>query len=109
VDSRLRGNDGMGEKGVAMSLFDPKSRYVGLPTVLMVDARGRTVEVVPPAPSIAQALRGRHLRRQGERADHLATLYLSNPAGYWRLAEMNDAMTAEVLSELRELDIPNKR
>ena len=92
-----------------MSLFDPKSRYAKLTTVLMKDARGRTVEVVPPAPAPDQALRGRHLRRQGERPDHLATLYVADPAGYWRLAEFNDAMTAEVLSELRELDIPVKR
>jgi hypothetical protein len=92
-----------------MSLFDPKSRYAGLPTVLMVDARGRTVEVVPPAPPPEQTLRGRHLRRQGERADHLAARYLSDPAGYWRIAEMNDAMTAEVLSERRDLDIPEAR
>ena len=92
-----------------MTLFDPKSRYAKLPTVLMVDARGRSVEVVPPAPAPLQALRGRHLRRQGERADHLATLYLADPAGFWGLAEMNDAMIAEVLSELRALDIPVKR
>jgi hypothetical protein len=92
-----------------MTLFDPKSRYANAPTVLMVDARGRTVEVVPPAAAPTQTLRGRHLRRQGERADHLAALYLSDPAAYWRLAEMNDAMTAEVLAELRALDIPNKR
>ncbi len=92
-----------------MSLFDPNSRYAKLPTVLMLDARGRTVEVVPPAPAPLQGLRGRHLRRQGERPDHLATLYLSDPAGFWRLGEINDAMTAEVLSELRELDIPFKR
>jgi hypothetical protein len=92
-----------------MSLFDAKSRYANLPTVLLADARGRTVEVVPPAPPPQQALRGRHLRRQGERADHLAALYLANPAGYWRLAEINDAMTAEVLSELREVDVPVKR
>jgi hypothetical protein len=45
----------------------------------------------------------------GERADLLAALYLSDPAGFWRLAEMNDAMTAEVLSELREVLIPNRR
>lgn len=89
-----------------MTLFDPKSRYAGLPTVLMVDARGRTVEVVAPAPAPVQSLRGRHLRRQGERPDHLAALYLADPAGYWRLAEINDAMTAEVLSELREVEIP---
>lgn len=89
--------------------FDPKSRYAKLTTVLMTDARGRTVEVVPPAPAIKQTLKGRHLRRQGERPDHLAALYLSDATGFWRLAEMNDAMTAEVLSELRELSIPNKR
>ena len=89
--------------------FDPKSRYAGLKTVLMQDARGRTVEVVPPAPAPLQTLKGRHLRRQGERADLLAALYLSDPAGFWRLAEMNDAMTAEVLSELREVLIPNRR
>lgn len=92
-----------------MSLFDPKSRYASLPTLLMVDGRGRTVEVVPPAPAPQQGLRGRHRRRQGERPDHLAALYLADPAGFWRLAEMNDAMTAEVLAELREVDIPFKR
>lgn len=92
-----------------MTLFDPKSRYAKLQTFLAVDGRGRTVEAVPPAPALEQGLRGRHLRRQGERPDHLAALYLSDPAGYWRLGEMNDAMTAEVLSELREVQIPFKR
>lgn len=92
-----------------MSLFDPKSRYAKLATFLTTDARGRTVEAVPPAPAPAQALRGRHLRREGERPDHLAALYLSDAAGFWRLAEINDAMTAEVLSELREVRIPTKR
>jgi uncharacterized lipoprotein len=92
-----------------MTLFDAKSRYAGLPTLLMVDGRGRTVDVVAPAPAPLQSVRGRHLRRQGERADHLATLYLADPAAFWRLAEINDAMTAEVLAELRELDIPFRR
>ena len=92
-----------------MSLFEPKSRYVRLPTVRMVDARGRQVEVVPPAPAPRQSLRGIHRRREGERPDHLSTLHLSDPAGFWRLAEMNDAMTAEVLSELREIAIPFTR
>ena len=92
-----------------MSLFDPKSRYAKLPTVLMLDARGRTVEVVPPAPAPEQTLRGRHLRRQGERADHLAARYLSDPAATWRLAEMNDTMSTEVLAKLRVVDIPQNR
>lgn len=92
-----------------MSLFDEKSRYAGIQTVLAKDARGRTVEMVPPAPAPEQELRGRHLRRQGERADHLAAYYLNDAAGYWRIAEINDAMTAEVLSELCEVQIPAKR
>lgn len=92
-----------------MSLFDSKSRYAALPTFIVEDARGRAVEAVPPAPSPEQLLRGRHLRRQGERSDHLAAFYLNDAAGYWRLAELNDAMTAEVLAELREVQIPVKR
>jgi hypothetical protein len=92
-----------------MSLFDPRSRYAGLATFVVRDSRGRSVEVVPPAPAPAQALRGRHIRRQGERPDHLAAFYLGDAAGYWRLAEMNDAMTAEALSERPELDIPVRR
>jgi hypothetical protein len=91
-----------------MSLFDPKSRYAKLDTFLTRDARGRLVEAVPPAPALLQSLRGIHLRRQGERPDHLATLYLSNSTGFWTLAEMNDAMTAEVMSELREVNIPDR-
>jgi hypothetical protein len=91
-----------------MTLFDPKSRYAKLQTVLMTDLRGRTVEVVPPAPAPQQRWRGTHVLRQGERPDHLAALYLADGAGYWRIAELNDAMTAEVLTELRTLQIPHK-
>jgi hypothetical protein len=89
-------------------MFDDKSRYVDSPMVLMRDARGREVQVVPPTAAPEQAVQGVHLRREGERPDHLATLYLSDPAGYWRIAEANDAMTAEVLSEAREVLIPQK-
>ncbi|KAF0813714.1 hypothetical protein IGB42_02067 [Andreprevotia sp. IGB-42] len=87
-------------------MFDSKSRYVAVTPVLMTDARGRTVEVIPPAPAPKQTFRGVHVRREGERPDHLAALYLSDPSGYWRLAEINDAMRAEVLTELREVVIP---
>lgn len=90
-------------------MFDEKSRYAKVPPVRVVDARGRTVEAIAPAPRPRQTLRGIHLRKQNERADHLAALYVSDAAGFWRLAEMNDAMTAEVLSELREVEIPNPR
>ena len=90
-------------------MFDAKSRYAKAMPVHLVDGRGRTVEAIPPAPRPGQTLRGIHARKQNERPDHLAALYVSDASGYWRLAEMNDAMTAEVLSELREVAIPNPR
>ena len=90
-------------------MFDPRSRYAKLTPVHVTDGRGRLVEATPPAPQPNQTLRGLHLRKQHERSDHLAALYVSDAAGYWRLAEMNDAMTAEVLTELREIVIPNPR
>jgi hypothetical protein len=90
-------------------MFDPKSRYAKLASVHVLDRRGRTVEAIPPAPQPKQTLRGIHLRKHNERPDHLSALYLGDAAGYWRLAELNDAMTAEVLSELREVEVPNPR
>ncbi len=90
-------------------MFDEKSRYAKLETVHLADARGRAVEAVPFAPAPRQTLRGIHLRKENERPDHLAALYVSDPAGFWRLAELNDAMTAEVLTEQREVRIPNPR
>lgn len=90
-------------------MFDTKSRYAKLAPIHVLDGRGRIVEAIPPAPHPGQTLRGIHLRKHNERPDHLAALYLSDAAGYWRLAEMNDATTAEVLSELRQVAIPNPR
>ena len=88
--------------------FDPKSRYAKLKTYLVADHRGRQVEVVPVPPKPGQALLGIHVLKEGERLDHLATKYLSNPAGYWRIAERNDVMFAEALSEASEIEIPVK-
>jgi hypothetical protein len=90
-------------------MFDPKSRYARVTPIKVIDARGRIVEVVPPAPWPRQTLRGIHLRKQNERPDHLSLRYLADAAGYWRLAEMNDAMTAEVVAEQREISIPNPK
>ena len=88
-------------------MFDDKSRYAKVLPIQVIDARGRVVEAVPPAPAPRQTLRGIHVRKQNERPDHLALLYLGDGAGFWRLAEMNDAMTAQVVAEQREISIPN--
>jgi hypothetical protein len=88
--------------------YDAKSRYRNQPLQTVSDARGRTVNIVVPPDAPPQILRGYHLLRQGERMDHLAARYLGNAHGYWRIAEFNDAIQAEMLTELAEIGIPNK-
>ena len=90
-------------------MFDPKSRYAGLTTYHLTDLRGRDVEVVPAAADPREPLLGIHARKDGERTDHLAARYLSDAAGYWRIAEINDAMTADVLTDATRVEIPAKR
>ena len=89
-------------------MFEKNSRYAKLDQHIRRDVRGREVLFTGFALQPEQTLRGIHVLRQGERVDHLSTHYLSNPTGYWRIAELNDAMTAEVLTEQREIKIPTK-
>lgn len=79
-------------------MFHPKSRYAKVETYSAIDARGREVAVVGPATKPSANLLGIHLLKQGQRLDHLAALYLNDPAGFWRIAEQNDAMLPEALS-----------
>jgi hypothetical protein len=92
-----------------MSSFDPKSRYAKTPTYVVIDHRGRAVTVVGVPPRVEVPLAGLHVRREGQRPDHLAFQYLEDGAGFWRIAEANDAMQAEWLSEQPEIAIPVKR
>jgi hypothetical protein len=89
-------------------MFDPNSRYIALVPYNVPDTRERTVAVVPPAPAPPQTLLGIHVLRQGQRLDHLAALYTTDPAGYWRIAEQNEVMLAEALTEAPEIQIPMK-
>lgn len=90
-------------------MFDAKSRYAKLVPYAVTDHRGRQVAVVPIPPAPRLATLGTHLLREGERVDHLANLYFDNPAGFWRIAELNDAMLPEVLTEQREITIPTRQ
>lgn len=92
-----------------MSAYDPKSRYARTPLYAVIDHRGRTVSVVGVPPHISERIAGWHVWRQGQRPDHLAAQYLDDPAGFWRIAEANDAMQSEILSEQPEIAIPAKR
>ena len=79
-------------------MFDEKSRYASTETYVVTDARGRQVPVVVPPPAPDSSLLGIYLLKQGERLDHLAAKFLNDPAGFWRIAERNDAMLPEALS-----------
>ena len=92
-----------------MSRFTQKSRYVRFAqTMEAVDRRGRTVLALTPAELPTERELGEHLRRDGQRLDHLAAHYLDDPEGFWRLARLNDALTPDVLAERRRLKIPVK-
>jgi hypothetical protein len=90
-----------------MAVFDEKSRYVKNATIYQAtDRRGRKVAVLTAAKKPAQTLLGEHLRKEGQRLDHLANFYLQNPTGFWRICELHDAMLPDALAEVDILKIP---
>jgi hypothetical protein len=89
-------------------MFQPTSRYAKTPTYLVTDRRGRQVTVVAVPPHPAQAELGVHLRREGERLDHLAFRYLGEASGWWSIAELADAVLPDQLFETREVRIPRR-
>lgn len=90
-----------------MALFDEKSRYVKNASIYQAtDRRGRTVAALTVADKPVQTALGEHLRKQGQRLDHLANFYLDDADGFWRIAELNDAMLPDALAEVDTLKIP---
>jgi hypothetical protein len=89
-------------------MFEPPSRYATTPTYIVTDHRGRQVVVVSVPPRPVQAELGVHLRREGERLDHLAFRYLGDATAWWRIAELADVELPDALFETRELRIPRE-
>jgi hypothetical protein len=92
-----------------MAVFGPRSRYRQARLVTATDRRGRTVVALTPVIPPPERMLGEHLRRDGQRLDHLAAHYLDDPEGYWRIAELNDAMSPDVLALARVVKIPTRR
>jgi len=92
-----------------MAVFDPKSRYVqpALEPYTVTDRRGREVMALPmPEPPIETSV-GQYLPKDGQRLDHLAAALVLDPYGYWRIAEVNNALLPDALEELERLNIPS--
>ena len=89
-------------------MFDDKSRYKNQEQYIVKDRRGRTVKVVSVPDAPVQSTLGYHLLKQGERVDHFAAKYINNPAGFWRICALNDALLPEAMTEQKEIAIPVK-
>lgn len=74
----------------------------------MKDRRGRTVNVVAVPEAPAQSILGYHQLLQGQRIDHLAANYTADEAGFWRIAEANNSMLPESISEQQSIAVPDK-
>jgi hypothetical protein len=90
-----------------MAISDAKSRYVKNALLYEVtDRRGRKVAALTVADRPVQTLLGDHLRKEGQRLDHLANFYLQDSNGFWRICELNDAMLPDALAEVDIVKIP---
>ena len=89
-------------------MFDDKSRYAKLERYYVKDHRGRLVPVVPVPDAPRRSVMGLHLLQQRQRLDHLAFKYLKDGSAFWRIAEANEVMLPEALTEQAEITIPNK-
>lgn len=93
-----------------MSVFDSKSRYVlHARQTEAVDRRGRRVACVTPAEPPTEPELGLHRLREGQRLDHLADHYLSDPGAFWRIGQLNDGMTVEAALARALIRIPRRR
>ncbi|HLT39611.1 MAG TPA: hypothetical protein VK034_25180 [Enhygromyxa sp.] len=90
-----------------MAIIDKTSRYAQYADYLEVtDENGEQVLAIGPArrPSLREL--GEHIRREGQRLDHLANYYLKDPNGYWKICELNDVLLPDQLAEVELIKIP---
>ena len=87
----------------------PSSRYDDVERYVVPGPDGVPVQVAA-SPRRARPVRlGVHLRRDGERLDHLSAHYLDNSTEFWRICDVNDTMLPDALSDVRRVDIPGNR
>ena len=88
-------------------MFEPNSRYYSLATktLILTDDKGETRDeiryierrFVPPAgtrPTLVQ-----HTVIQGERLDQITAKYLTDPTQFWRVADANEVLRPEELTD----------
>lgn len=92
-----------------MTLFSPSSRYAKHAEVrAATDRNGRSVHWVTPARVPPQTVLGEHRRKDGQRLDRIAAHYCGDPTGFWRVALVNDGMSADAVAERTFIKVPKK-
>jgi len=92
-------------------VFDDKSRYAGLPTKSLTLPNGRSVAYVSrrllPPPE-AYVIAGGVSVTDSDRVDLLANRHLGAPAAYYQIADANEVMRPDELTETpgRRIRIP---
>ena len=89
-------------------MFDKSSRYYGIETLNVKDARGRTVTVVTAPDAPVQSIAGVHRLKQGQRLDHVAHRYLDDATSWWRIVELADVMLPDAIAEVQEVLVPKR-
>lgn len=82
------------------------SRYDHADSYLVPGPTGEPVRVEASPRRERPDRLGVHLRRDGERLDHLAWRYLREPTEFWRICDVNDVMLPDALTDARRVDIP---
>lgn len=92
-----------------MAIYERNSRYAKFAKVEeTTDAMGRKMLTMGVARVPAQKELGEHIRRDGQRLDHLASYYLKDASAYWRICEMNDVLLPDQLAEVELIKIPTR-
>lgn len=91
-------------------MFSVTSRYFNIETAKWVAADGREIaylrrRFLPNAPATVLA---EHLVTENDRLDNVTATYLGDPEQFWRVADANNAMQPEELTQAigRRLIIP---
>jgi hypothetical protein len=87
-------------------MFTARSRYAQVPTDPVTLSDGRAVVLVRFAQRPVPGLLGYHRRLDGQRLDHIAAAYLSDPTLFWRLCDANGAIVPDALAARALVGVP---
>jgi nucleoid-associated protein YgaU len=84
------------------NLFPPTSRYHRIETATMETKDRKTIIYLRrrfvPQPELFELIQ-EHTVTEGDRLDNIAAQYLGDPEQFWRIADANNAMRPEELTE----------